>query len=84
MPIKAELHADQCPRAAVDRNDGPCTCTPTPLMLTRLSDPTEAASIHGGNPRRLKVLGIVPPPQRYDLPARPEKSQAPRHRAISD
>jgi hypothetical protein len=81
MPLKAELHADGCPAA----KDGHCTCDPTPLLLTGRPTPEEAAAIHGGQAGRLKFVCIVPPPVDWDRKRMaPGRSQADRHRAISD
>jgi hypothetical protein len=81
MPLKAELHAAECPAV----KDGPCTCEPTSLLLTGRPTPEEAAAIHGGQAGRLKILGIVPPPtDRNRYRTNRERSQADHHRAISD
>jgi hypothetical protein len=55
------------------------------MLLTGLNDQEVMAAIHGGKPFRLKILGIVPPPPNFATYRPPqERSQADRHRAISD
>lgn len=80
MPVRVAIHAENC--AVVQ--DGACTCTPVEQVLPEFADPHEAAAIHGGKPKRVKLLGIVRPGPVSSVPATTGRSQADRHRPISD
>jgi hypothetical protein len=85
LPLKIEIHTDECPRSERPDNDGPCYCTPEERLLSGLNDRDVMTAIHGGRPFRVKFLGIVTPPPNFATYRPPqERSQADRHRAISD
>jgi hypothetical protein len=74
MPMQLIVHALDCPTKR-----RPCTCATQEFAI-----PAEAIKATGGDPGRMELGKVTPPPPRLPDPLPPHRSQARRHREISN